>query len=112
MFSWENMLLYSFCCRRVHPFIQVDAFVARNENFVDLVGDCYICLDPLLNNIGTTKFGVVSWKCRCTVPRKTHTGCLFSKICRAPRGKALCDMCQSPIQFEKTMRGKSTVTIR
>lgn len=92
-------------------FVQVAAFVVENENFADLVGDCYICLEPLLNNIGTTKFGVVSWKCRCTVPQKAHTGCLFSKISLAVGG-ARCDMCNSPIKFEKTVGGRSSATIR
>eukprot|EP00903_Cladosiphon_okamuranus_P018056 g16617.t1 len=91
---------------------KVAAFIAKNKSFVDLVGDCYICLEPLLNNIGTTKFGVVSWKCRCTVPQKAHTGCLFSKISRQTNGQATCDMCSSPIKFERTLGGRSTATIR
>eukprot|EP00752_Nemacystus_decipiens_P004796 g4364.t1 len=88
---------------------KVAAFVAKHDNFVELVGDCYICLEPLLNNIGTTKFGVVSWRCRCTVPQKAHSGCIFSKICH---GQSLCDMCHSPMEFEKTRRKGSQATIR
>lgn len=89
--------------------MQVAAFVAKADNFVKLVGDCYICLEPLLNNIGTTKFGVVSWKCRCTVPQKAHSACVFSKICH---GQAACDMCHSPMEFEKTRRKGTQATIR
>ncbi|CAN0226288.1 unnamed protein product [Scytosiphon promiscuus] len=88
---------------------KVAAFVAKTDNFVDLVGDCYICLEPLLNNIGTTKFGVVSWKCRCTVPQKAHSGCVFSKICH---GQSTCGMCDSPMEFEKTRRKGTQATIR
>lgn len=85
------------------------AFVAKTDNLVKLVGDCYICLEPLLNNIGTTKFGVVSWRCRCTVPQKAHSACVFSKICHM---EASCDMCHSPMKFEKTRRKGSQATIR
>lgn len=91
------------------PSHQVAAFIAKSDNFVSLVGDCYICMEPLLNNIGTTKFGVVSWRCRCTVPQKAHSACVFSKICH---GRALCDMCQSPMEFEKTRRKGTQATIR
>ncbi|CAM9413106.1 unnamed protein product [Ectocarpus sp. 8 AP-2014] len=72
---------------------KVAAFVAKNDNFVELVGDCYICLEPLLNNNGSTKFGVLNWRCRCRVPPKAHSGCVFSKMCHTGDGKGVCDMC-------------------
>ena len=87
----------------------MDAFLAKTENFASLVGDCYICMDPLLNNIGTTKFGVLSWNCRCSIPQKAHSACLFSKICH---GQATCDMCHSPMLFEKTRRRGREATLR
>lgn len=91
---------------------QIAAFAAKYDNFVELVEDCYICLEPLLNNIGTTKFGVVSWKCRCTVPQKAHSRCVFSKICHATNGQGKCDMCNSPMEFEKTTRKGTHAMIR
>lgn len=87
---------------------KVEAFVAKNEDFVSLVEDCYICLEPLLNNIGTPKFGVISWHCRCTVAQKAHSACIFSKIYR---GKAKCDMCSSPMMFENSRRRGSKATL-
>ncbi|CAM9987945.1 unnamed protein product [Ectocarpus fasciculatus] len=98
--------------RKLEDSKKVAAFVAKNDNFVDLVGDCYICLEPLLNNIGTTKFGVVSWRCRCTVPQKAHSACVFSKICHVPNSQGTCDMCDSPMMFEKTRRKGTQATIR
>ncbi|CAM9897148.1 unnamed protein product [Ectocarpus fasciculatus] len=91
---------------------KVAAFVAKNDNFVNLVGDCYFCLEPLLSNIGTTRFGVLSWRCRCTVPPKAHSGCVFSKICHAGDRQGVCDMCGSPMVFEKTRRKGTQATIR
>ncbi|CAM9572020.1 unnamed protein product [Laminaria digitata] len=87
---------------------KVAAFVEKNENLVELVGDCHICLEPLLNNIGTTKFGVLSWRCRCTVAQKAHSACVFSKFCH---GQGKCDMCHSPMKFEKTTRRGLETTI-
>lgn len=89
--------------------MKVDAFLSKTENFVSLVGDCYICMEPLLNNIGTTKFGVLSWKCRCSIPQTAHSACLFSKVCH---GQATCDMCHSPMLFEKTRRKGREATLR
>ncbi|CAM9329485.1 unnamed protein product [Ectocarpus sp. 8 AP-2014] len=98
--------------RKLEDNKKVAAFVAKNDNFVELVGDCYICLEPLLNNIGTTKFGVVSWRCRCTIPQKAHSACVFSKICHVANSQGTCDMCDSPMMFEKTRRKGTQATIR
>ncbi|CBJ27752.1 hypothetical protein Esi_0084_0045 [Ectocarpus siliculosus] len=98
--------------RKMDDRKKIAAFAEKHDNFVELVEDCYICLEPLLNNIGTTKFGVVSWKCRCTVPQKAHSRCVFSKICHATNGQGKCDMCNSPMEFEKTTRKGTHAMIR
>ncbi|CAM9202764.1 unnamed protein product [Ectocarpus sp. 12 AP-2014] len=98
--------------RKMDDRKKIAAFAEKHDNFVELVEDCYICLEPLLNNIGTTKFGVVSWKCRCTVPQKAHSRCVFSKICHATNGQGKCDMCKSPMEFEKTTRKGTHAMIR
>ncbi|CAM9122361.1 unnamed protein product, partial [Ectocarpus sp. 4 AP-2014] len=98
--------------RKMDDRKKIAAFAEKHDNFVELVEDCYICLEPLLNNIGTTKFGVVSWRCRCTVPQKAHSRCVFSKICHATNGQGKCDMCKSPMEFEKTTRKGTHAMIR
>lgn len=87
---------------------KVEAFVAENEDFAQLVEDCYICMEPLLNNIGSTKFGVISWHCRCTIAQKAHSACIFSKV---SRGQMKCDMCNSQMFFEKSRRKGWKATI-
>ena len=103
--------IYQLVPKHVPYFaFQVDAFVAKNEDFAELVGACNICLDPLLNNIGTTEFGVLSWHCcRCTVAQKADSVCVFSKLCH---GQGTCDMCHSPMLFEKVRRRGLETTIR
>lgn len=87
---------------------KVDEFVAKTPDFATLIDDCYICMEPLLNNIGTTKFGVISWQCRCTVAQKAHASCLFSKICRSSK----CDMCNSPILFDSPRANRDAAQVR
>lgn len=84
-------------------------FVSKTPELAGLVDDCYICTEPLLNNIGTSEFGVVSWHCRCTVAQKAHSACLFSKICH---GDDMCDMCSSPMRFASPRANRSGVMIQ
>eukprot|EP00752_Nemacystus_decipiens_P012357 g10954.t1 len=84
---------------------QVIKFIAESRSFAE----CYICSEPLLNNIRNSTFGVVSWSCRCVVARKAHSACIFSKICH---GQPNCDMCHTPMSFAKTSGDGQEVTIR
>lgn len=87
---------------------KVAEFVGKTPELADLVDDCYICMEPLLNNIGTSKFGVLSWHCRCTVAQKAHSSCLLAKICRGDK----CDMCSSPMMFESPRGTRNEATIK
>lgn len=87
------------------PLPQVIKFIAESGSFAE----CYVCSEPLLNNIGNSKFGVMSWSCRCTVARKAHSACIFSKLCH---GQPDCDMCHTPMSFAKASGNGQEVTIR
>ena len=41
---------------------------------------CGICLGPLLDNINSPAFGVLSYKCRCSINRIIHSRCMTSLV--------------------------------
>lgn len=88
---------------------KVAEFVEKTPELANLIENCYICMEPLLNNIGTPKFGVLSWHCRCTVAQTAHSACLFPKICS---GESKCDMCSSPMLFESPRGNRNEATIK
>lgn len=62
---------------------------------LDLMSNCAICTTPLLTDIGTTSFGVVSYACKCSIIRKIHFRCCVSTENVFPK----CAFCRSDMVF-------------
>ena len=63
-----------------------------------LAGECYICLQPLLDDIESPSFGVTSYKCNCSKNQLVHVKCVTSLI--SSSGK--CGSCDTHIRIATT----------
>ena len=84
-----------FVQKQISDKKKLQKMVTTIPNLVELMDSCEICMNPLLENIGTASFGVISYTCECSVVRTIHLKCCMSTDSTYPK----CAYCRTPITF-------------
>lgn len=54
------------------------AALAATDDLDQLLEECCVCQERLLQEVGTVSFGIMSYTCKCTALRKMHVNCIVS----------------------------------
>lgn len=54
------------------------AALAATDDLDQLLEECCVCQERLLQDVGAVSFGIMSYSCRCTTLRKMHMNCTVS----------------------------------